>query len=772
MTTLANLTIPITKRTSQPDGSIIIEGPVTDDSLDLDRQIVDAASAAKALREWFDEYANVRQQHSPILAPAGKGISLDFRDNVPYLPAQIIEPTAVKLTNAGVYQAFSIGIGDGTLDTSPAAKRKAPNGILYPSLVNEVSVVDYPANVSMGKFVIAKRKGGLVREVGKIEVVKSLRGLDENSLVEALKSARGGAIVYTAESEKQARKLIGTQFPTSDYEVDGNVIRSKRRFDPNVGGGVDRDKIPKKDFAGPNRTFPIVTPGDVSDAASLYGHAADPDAVKARIITIAQRKGPEFVAELPKKWRKEMGKTAKAAGSEKPFPGAAPPFTADDAKDESKDKKDKSKKKIKKAKKSDGKIPEVDEKVTEDLEETHEALTQAQIDQGKDNDAHTEGTEGDDKDTAATKGHKKKISKAARRLAKESAKARKTTKAMKRAHDALCPLYKGAVTKSATQVVSPEVFRDRLLATSEDNVETYLARADAYAAATQLATLTPKSLSALRKAAHKAFTDAYPDVKVATPDLSDPASFQRRFLPSANSETATATSHPGNFPDAKPLDAADFHRGPLTVNEARPTLSTGVPAAGLVKSRQFYTNADKDKNQAAMATLHDHIVANYPSICPACDSLADETSDRLGTPPEMYAPASGTTKVDVKAGSTLTTISAQDTARAVKRAVNKAVKPLLAKNKKQTKKIAKLQKSVRSELAQPDYSKSARRRTDFTPIALAEPLDESKSERVERAKMLSARIHDRNSASSQDAIAELQELVSPSRFAAMMTADE
>src|SRR6202034_3528133 len=34
----------------------------------------------------------------------------------------------------------------------------------------------------------------------------------------------------------------------------------KRKMDPDVGGGVDRDKIPAEDFAGKDRSFPIVTP--------------------------------------------------------------------------------------------------------------------------------------------------------------------------------------------------------------------------------------------------------------------------------------------------------------------------------------------------------------------------------------------------------------------------------------------------------------------------------------------------------------------------------
>jgi len=77
--------------------------------------------------------------------------------------------------------------------------------------------------------------------------------------------------------------------------------------DPNVGGGVDREKIPAADFAGKHRSFPIVTPQDVADAAASIGRAGpdnySTDELKARIITIAKRKGPSFVARLPKAWQ-------------------------------------------------------------------------------------------------------------------------------------------------------------------------------------------------------------------------------------------------------------------------------------------------------------------------------------------------------------------------------------------------------------------------------------------------------------------------------------
>ena len=92
----------------------------------------------------------------------------------------------------------------------------------------------------------------------------------------------------------------------------GASLSEKRAMDPNVGGGTDRDKIPAEDFAGKDRSYPIVSPGDVSDAASSIGRAGpenySADKLRANIIRIANRKGPEFVAKLPKSWTDEGGK--------------------------------------------------------------------------------------------------------------------------------------------------------------------------------------------------------------------------------------------------------------------------------------------------------------------------------------------------------------------------------------------------------------------------------------------------------------------------------
>lgn len=60
----------------------------------------------------------------------------------------------------------------------------------------------------------------------------------------------------------------------------------------------ERDKLDTSDFAGPHESFPILTQADVDAAKHLVGQAADPAAVKAKIIAIAKRKG----LTVPKGW--------------------------------------------------------------------------------------------------------------------------------------------------------------------------------------------------------------------------------------------------------------------------------------------------------------------------------------------------------------------------------------------------------------------------------------------------------------------------------------
>ncbi len=70
---------------------------------------------------------------------------------------------------------------------------------------------------------------------------------------------------------------------------------------------ADLDDAKDSDFAGPDRSYPILEPADVAAAAQALGRAKGGAAarakIKARIIAIAKKKGAEFEAKLPKAWR-------------------------------------------------------------------------------------------------------------------------------------------------------------------------------------------------------------------------------------------------------------------------------------------------------------------------------------------------------------------------------------------------------------------------------------------------------------------------------------
>lgn len=254
------LSVPFTKSTVAEDGTVYVEGICTDDGLDLDEQIIDREFAIKGLTNWFEEYGNCRQMHSSNLAPAGKAVKMEIRPEGVWIRAHVVEPTAVRLVQEQVYKSFSVGISRPRIIRDPDGIAK--NGRVVDGIFSEVSLVDFPAN-PRAKFQLAKRA-----KSGEVEIV-----------------------------EKAVEVELTKAVPTP-ADVFGAV---EKRDIPDK----ERDKIPAEDFAGPDETYPIVKPEDVAAAAHLVGKADDPEAVKAKIIAIAKRKGPDFVAELPESWTKE-----------------------------------------------------------------------------------------------------------------------------------------------------------------------------------------------------------------------------------------------------------------------------------------------------------------------------------------------------------------------------------------------------------------------------------------------------------------------------------
>ena len=56
----------IIKQEKQDDGTLLVYGKATDDSVDIDLQICDAAWLNKAMPEWFKTGGNIREQSARL----------------------------------------------------------------------------------------------------------------------------------------------------------------------------------------------------------------------------------------------------------------------------------------------------------------------------------------------------------------------------------------------------------------------------------------------------------------------------------------------------------------------------------------------------------------------------------------------------------------------------------------------------------------------------------------------------------------------------------
>lgn len=143
----------ITKSDKNADGTLMVYGKATDDSLDIDQQICDPVWLDSAMPEWFKSGGNIREQHSQIAAGVAK--EYEKKADGHFISVLVVDPISVRKVDAGVLKGFSIGI------KSPRVVRdeKAANGRIIDGQIVEVSLVDRPANPNC-QLVLAKSVNG------------------------------------------------------------------------------------------------------------------------------------------------------------------------------------------------------------------------------------------------------------------------------------------------------------------------------------------------------------------------------------------------------------------------------------------------------------------------------------------------------------------------------------------------------------------------------------------------------------------------------------
>ena len=139
----------ITKADEQPDGTMIVYGKATDETLDADLQIVDNAWMKSAMPDWMAAGGNIREQHSSIAAGVAK--ELEEKADGFYIRAHVVDPSSVLKVKHGVLKGFSIGVRGARV----VRDEKAIGGRIVGGTVVEVSLVDRPANPN-AKLMLAK----------------------------------------------------------------------------------------------------------------------------------------------------------------------------------------------------------------------------------------------------------------------------------------------------------------------------------------------------------------------------------------------------------------------------------------------------------------------------------------------------------------------------------------------------------------------------------------------------------------------------------------
>lgn len=154
MSDLFRFYVPFSKVEAQPDGTVIVEGPVSSETIDTEDEVVDY-DAIKAAAADYMQFANMREMHDPHTA-SGTMLNLDFNDDARIIlgRSHVVDPGAVKKVLSGVYKGYSIG---GRKLAWKMEKRGGQNIRRLTKLWwGETSYVDRPANPD-AVFTLAKR---------------------------------------------------------------------------------------------------------------------------------------------------------------------------------------------------------------------------------------------------------------------------------------------------------------------------------------------------------------------------------------------------------------------------------------------------------------------------------------------------------------------------------------------------------------------------------------------------------------------------------------
>lgn len=573
---LTYVSFPIVKVDKTDDGDLLVWGKATDGSVDHDQQIVDPEWSGKALETWLKTGGNVRVMHSAQHLPAGKGVEVAKGDDGHWVRSLVVEPTAKRLVEKGVLQAYSVGISSPKIIRDRIAK----GGRIVDGAIHELSLVDRPANKNCGitlvKGAVAEDVQELFGDVDVLDKKKKPKDTDmdmdapvdepyEDEVAQGHNADVPDADEATKSAYAAARDNWLAREPGAAMSgTTGTAFLAKRAaqdawarwhaegeeygyHDPETGEAVFKAKQP--------HAQPVDEPVDGDADAD----ADEPDE--------------------PAHQHHDLFETS-ATKSAKGCPKCGAAHHADS--------------KLRKCDKCGAKLPRAEKGAF-----PFKKKPKPDADAGMDADGDTDGDVDKSKDEGAPY-------------------------AVKRMHDATCAAYHwDAVAdaypalKGVADAITPEFFRDQVGAAV---VKGDMATVSALAAVAQTADALSKGAVEAEKLAdarawlHKSFTDLYPTQGPITPTTMTAGQFQRPYLAAGHAPLSASAGRPSNVPPGTNTpDPDDFQRGYLAAGHAAASPSNKG-------ARDVYGSASQEAARNAMTSLHDHIAGAYPSMCPMAAS--------------------------------------------------------------------------------------------------------------------------------------------------------
>lgn len=281
----------ITKSDEREDGTLDVFGIVSDETLDVDRQIADGAWLKTAIPSWFSSAGNIREMHQPIAA----GIATEYteKDGAHTIVAHIVDDSSIKKVKAGVLRGFSIGIRGPRVVVDKAAS----GGRIVGGQVVEVSLVDRPANPSCTLTLAKAATPGV--EVIAADFDESTGLVKTEELVEGEEAAHpapegdgqaSGAVEPAVEGASEKGAGVGS---VTDEEFE---VLLKRDFTAD-----QRRRMAGRGQAMPAGGFPVANVADLENAIHAIGRAKDPEAARAHVKARAKALGRTDL--IPDTWK-------------------------------------------------------------------------------------------------------------------------------------------------------------------------------------------------------------------------------------------------------------------------------------------------------------------------------------------------------------------------------------------------------------------------------------------------------------------------------------